>query len=363
MEDVSKNSTIKEVIDHIKSSSNLVLTSVPGMGLNTLTRFIIYELSKHRIYRIINIYPHESLFNKHESLNNLFLSKYLIDNPKYSKGRVNIQTLISNLSLDEINLVIFFNKIEQFSNVKKYISYVNSIKSQSPKNISVIITSTANITESIESFDSPPTTLIFPGFINDYPSMISSIFNDREIKADVEVINKVFDTTYYHLGLTVSIAEIYKKTGSIPKLDNLLQDATVRIRLSRIHNFLLSLNYNIQDIIDGNVNLNEYGLTKNNILMPILYRYLQNQLDKFPKKFTDKLTDTELRIFSYLESNMNTFSTLDSILQNLDSKNAEELTNWTIYKHINNLNKKLHVQGYKILNKRGRGYKLVIDNN
>lgn len=42
-------------------------------------------------------------------------------------------------------------------------------------------------------------------------------------------------------------------------------------------------------------------------------------------------------------------------------KETDDVTNWTLYKHINNLNKKLLSYDMSIKNKRGLGYKLAIN--
>lgn len=344
----------KKVIKLLQNYENILISGISGIGLSTFVRAILEKLTnKNTICIHLFGYEIENLLTANELYN------YLTKVVKTSMG-FDVSTFDDIFLSTNLNVVIAVDELDKLNNKDILTQLLNQLRQKFFYRLTVIYS------VSLKYFNSDITLkgfhrLIFKGFVEKNDVLIESFCTYYNIKKlNNQQIKKVFNLAYNHTGLIKAVMIYYKINNKIPTVKLLFKDNyDIKDRCKKILNDFTLDGIQIESYKTANqVNpyLEKVGLSINNKICPIFKYYLDNyEL----KNIKSSLTKTEEQIYNYL--NKTEYKSIDELVDFLnENKNNFEITNWTVYKHINNLNKKLKVKNEKIVNIRNKGYKIQI---
>lgn len=330
----------EEILKTIDLKENIIIRGIPGIGLTTLSRNISNKYKK----RAIVINPHEST----QEPNSLILNKLNISN-----------NLITHLNTIDKPLIIILNKFNDFKSPSKWQTYLQEIRKTSFYKVVLVFTVQIKKADSTH-INIPCKEVVFSGFNDDYKTLFTNICNYYSVKSTDFNIKNCYLYTLGHAGLTKSL--IYNAISNASNnYNSFIKYSDTQTRLNNIYKTLLWLKLVTPNgfKVEKKQECFNYGVLGKSGYMKFLSLYIESIKDKTLSNIsTSSMTVTELKILKILQSTKE-FQDVNKILSNFSKEDQQKLTDWTIYKHINNLNKKIKKQGFVIKNKRGIGYKLV----
>src|SRR3989344_7739214 len=172
----------------------------------------------------------------------------------------------------------------------------------------------------------------------------------------IKVKDRIFESALGHAGLTKALIAYYGtyKRMDIPEV--LLKDHEVLRRLSEVFISLKNMRINLDNLKNEKPDpaLEDLGLSFNNKYGKLFTEYyLSRELKEY--SFYKDLTSTESDIFRILKDSENVYTNFDQLAYVLGGSNFDKYSDWVLYKHINNINKKIKNSGLFIENKRSNG--------
>lgn len=349
---------IEEILYQLNHRQNVLLLALSGMGLNNITQKISKGLRIPNKSIVIDIYPHDSAFEKYSHLENLVLSKfrleYLLDEP------TSLDQLFNCLNKNSLKLTVILHKVQQYVNLPTYVDYVDSLYRRSSQ-VSILVTATFN--QTIKVVQQHPLLIgcqkhIFPGFVGDFNKVIRELETAYGWQIKSEDKSRIYRLCLGHVGLIKSLMQLAAK-NELPSTDKaILNHPIIKDRLVNLFESLRCVDVNLKNIFKSQRRQEEMGLRDKTNTGLLFEEYYKSYLDQ--ESFLSQLTTTERSIFQYLLSRPLEYSTVDQIINFISPSGFDTKSNWSLYKHINNLNKKIQPIGYKLLSHRGAGYQIVL---
>ncbi len=328
----------QEIIDRITINENVLVGGIPGIGTHTLLRNLT-EILRNNGYIVITLFPNEINSIENKDVSKIILSK-------------------TDTKEKKLSVVIVIHKIDQVDRNEEWFKHIDSIRKGTFNK--VVLLASCHLpyfkqNNIILGFN----RILFDGFIYEFDELINSMCTYFEIENVGSAIkDRIFKYALGHTGLIKNILLNYKINKMLPHVDQLIkQDNDSKRRLAEIFQQLDTDRFDTSEYIPYLTQLGLYFEGKH-ALLP--YEYYKTYIAK-EKKLVEELTLTEKQILDLLKSNGNKYINVDYIMEQIYTKDTDDITNWTLYKHINNLNKKLLFYGLRIKNKRGLGYKLDIN--
>lgn len=341
-----------KILNEVNRKQNVSIYSLPGIGLDTIAKEIVREfLNQSQKNRVINIYPHESSLSNNNEISKLLIEKYTLENPSEDSYFSSINDLMNYFGKEKLRLLVVLNKINRYKFISELDDYLYYLYKGSSGRVTTLVTE-VSAKESINPINKLLSNrFCFKGFTDE--DVFTSLVNRIRVQMDglsskklsKDDVDNIFSLTFGHAGLTKEII----KGGSTE-----IQDLNPNIT-NRLNSTLQQLD---RDKIswEDRENLEKLGITNNGVLGGLYDSYLK----KFPYKNTNaikNLTSTEEEIFRFL-NNQPDFVSVDLILNHLEKTKFDTQSMWALYKHINNLKKKLEKENIIIESKRNSGYKI-----
>ena len=325
-----------------------LLTSLPGMGLDTMTKELENEL-KMSGKKVVFVYPHESTATNFRQIESMLLTKLKLDNQ--------IDEFVSSIKeIKKFHIVL--NKLQHFRDPILYLDYVDSLLRYSDLKVTLLITADVAFAAKIESHRLvlKGRVVTFRGYVDDGLKMIDVLARQMGVETSVQQKLQILSLVGGHLGLMKSLLLIIKSGQEIGDLKVLLGDSQVSARLSNIFDSLQQTYGKVETVMENETRLQSLGLANNGQTGELYLEYWKSSCEDVD--ITISLTPTEKKIYRLLESREGKFCQIDEIINLLFANRSEEITNWSIYKHLNNLGRKMKPQGILVEGHRGRGYLL-----
>ena len=347
-----------KILEEINRGENIAIYSLPGMGLNTLIVELVrtyLELSPKNY--IVNIYPHESHLINYGEIESLILEKFKYENISRTNKLFSIGSVMAELKANGSKFLIVLHKLNEHKNGNQILEYLKSLQIGYKDNLSILTSlQYMSIIERKEN-DLFFNYKVFQGFEdNELELLISRIA--KQFNAKFTTSGKtIYQLTAGHTGLVKAIVKQGSSNGY--KLKELLESEDITKRLREV----------LQTLKENGVDLSELEKTNSKTLYSYGLKISPGVGELFTKfyslKYLDdvslykELTNTESAILDILKNSPNDYFSVDNILNELSSTKFDTQSNWALYKHINNLKKKLKIKGVGIESKRGKGYKLT----
>ena len=342
-------------LEYLQNGQNLVISSLPGMGLHTLFQEISLELH-HQSVLTLDFYPHEGVYEGFSDIEKLLLDKLKISN-NGDEFIHNSGELYQKLSQQKQKLVIILNKIHHYKNSITYLDYFGSLARYSNGLIQTLISIDYGDLPKYQShfwFISSHLEL-FPGYIADFDRIASQTSSQLKVVLNSIQNQQIFSLCLGHPGLVKSIIEYYILHNRLPDLDSALQDDHISQRLNKIFTSLSTHNHDLTSVFSNNILLQFLGLSGQG--QPSnLYTYYYHQRYFNNISIINSLTSSENKVFQLLNSQAGRYFSLDEISQSLSVDFSDIKSDWVIYKHLHNLKKKLLSFNLEVISHRSRGY-------
>jgi len=366
--------TTNNILGDLNLTQNVLVRSLPGMGLNTLVKNIAQTFFATPKNYVVNIYPHESQFKNFREIERLVLEKFAIENGVGERNVYSLPSLVNFLQKNNHILLIVLHKLNAYVQTKKYIDFFDSLYRSSNGSIKLLISADYAFFSQIKKEELAISTndYVFEGFIKNFEAMFNRMVEQYDVaRSVIKEREKVFALTLGNVGLVKSILISYKKHKKLLPVDELIKDPEISRRASEVFQSLNISNLNLSDLgekkaRDHKTNdlkerdsrYDKAGLFHKGKFAELLVGYYLKK--ELPKDNVYKaLTQTEGDIYRILSDSVEEYVTLDQLAFLLKGSNFDTLSDWSMYKHINNINKKLARFGIEIENKRARGYRLA----
>lgn len=350
--------TANVAIQNIVQNNNVLIRSLPGMGLYTLVESISSSLEENPTTYTISIYPYEGFATDYKDIDRIVIEKFKNKSKKELPNLYSVAKLVEYLKDQNINLIIILHKIHQFKQPSIYMNYFDSLKRGSFSKICILVSAEITVSKKIANNELKLSAkdILFPGFIENGEYMIRKLAMERKVSIanPKDIVNLVGG----HLGLMKALIAFStnssgKAVSSNLNLDTLLDDIDIKRRLTEIFMALKAASINFSS---GSSELEDLGLYYKGKPFELFSHYFMSSFNLDP--VAKLLTKTEQKIFKVLKDNLGSYVELEQILYSLGETSYYESSDWALYKHINNLNKKIKKVNYVIVNKRGGGYLL-----
>lgn len=333
-----------EIVDKIKLNENFIISALPGMGQHTLVRGICETLSTSN-FICLNFYPE---INK---IKDLYEAKIVLDAEASSQCGKNIDEIMTETNK---KVLVVLNKVANTPDFELWVKFVESLRKKYFYKITMLATSHF---EDSDNLQVPIGThkIIFKGYKEKHFEHVKSLASYYEVDVSDDQVKQIFNLTLGHAGLNKACVYSIKENKKLEKCDKLLKSEDINNRLSRVFDSLDKAKIDIADfgLVDSIDKFTNVGLCFNKKYGTLFVEY-------FKKSYINKnqveqlLSITEANIYKIIEDGGTEHSSVEQIIEKLDGE--EDLTDWTIYKHINNINKKLAAINIKIKNTRNKGY-------
>ncbi len=352
----------KTILQNLAAGNNVLVSALPGMGLYTFIKAITSEYCTSQKAHVITIYPHETYTLTSKDYDFILFEKFLLENTFEHKTVYKFTQLLSRLNSADKKLLIVCHKIHDFRKLPTFLTYLNSL---SRANDSITLLLSVNhgfYVKNMDSYIKPSTKCYtFAGFIETFDTVFEKLLTQFSLPSTVKKQkDTLFNYAFGHAGLIKSMLEIYKYTGSLPSYEGLLINQEIVRRLAEIFRDLANANipFSIDSTNKQRGALTELGLYYDGKYPKLLTDYYLTKEYKLKTVF-EILTTSEKAIFRILNDTTKKYLSLDELAFLLGEKKYESVSDWGLYKHINNMNAKLKPLGLEIKNKRGQGYYLT----
>ena len=363
MEYNHKDPVLKKVLSELKMKKNVFLSAIPGMGLNTFTKDVKEEYIKlHNAYSI-DIYSHETIFAENLSVDRLILEKFKIQNNYEAKNINTTNELINYILLSKKPVLITLHKINMFQNTSRIISYLTSMRESSQKFIVVLADGSISQNDVTKELFYSTTFYMhyYKGVIEGFGNLVDNLSQRYGLGIlDPKIKTEIYNKCLGHTGLIISVIDSFSEKGSLQSNYELLKKFDIKKRLGEIFDSLALFKDSLNNFGQKGSDpiLEELGITVNFKTGTLLSDYYDSVYKLKETKYND-LTEMEYKIFQLLENRNNTYLSIEEILSYVGKDKFYESSDWAIYKHVNNLKKKLNKYGMDVKSKRGVGYRLV----
>jgi hypothetical protein len=354
---------LQEIVGCLTNHQNTLVRSLPGMGLNTLITHIADHLRSLPNSYVINIYPHESDYQNYSDLEKLILAKLGIENHSIDNHYKSSSSLVTSLLQTDCRLFVVLNKIQQFQHLQIYLDYFDSLYRSANRHIILLVTADYDVLETFKKIHLLTyfKDYIFPGFISEFNILTTLLESQQEISLTKTQNRKIFLLSLGHTGLIKSLIQQTKINPDL--LDNpsqLLSVPDINRRLSEVFQSLINAKVDVSQLFSpqGIAQQQLLGLNYRQQTGQLFYEYYQ-KCYSFPDVILASLTRTESKIYQTLKDNPGRFITKDELI-NIISPYNETKSDWSLYKHLNNLHKKLLPYRLQIINKKKLGYSLAL---
>ena len=353
----NKKDTAKDLKDKL-FIHNVVIGCLPGMGLNTLVKQTITRLSD---CYVINLYPHESYSSDYSSLEKLLFEKIRLETNIDSRNVYSLSSSLNYIKEKARTLVIVVNTLDAFMHQSLHASYLNSLCRFAPCRVTVLVSCTyahfIKIQNKTLSLSLQP--YLHRGYISDFDELFERMVCQYEIGTSVfDCKKEIFDYTLGHVGLLKSTLLSFKDLGKLPSTRELLSIPEVLRRISEVfaclNDVAIPLNLLVSNSQDER--LEEIGLAHNGQVAKLFLDYYLT-LEVENSALFEELTNTESAVFRILRDSGKEYVSLDRLAYLLGGQNYEAVSDWMLYKHLNNLSKKLVKYNVVLENRRGHGYR------
>jgi biotin operon repressor len=349
---------LKQVVTDLKRQNNVIVSSLSGMGLNTFIKEVVLDM-KSSTYFVVNFYSYESDKTTFSQIENLLINKLRID---YDYEFTDVNDLVKEMRKSEKCLLVVLNKLDMYVNYQVFVKYFESLSKHSNKHVCLLISSGLFFLQNstVENFERSINKYVFTGYKDDFSKLATKVLRQLGCsKLSNSQEKHLYGFTLGHVGLTVAVLKQYANKRSFPSIDEIMQNDAVLKRLIQVEKGLADISLNLFDLVNDNdmQKLEIYGLSDGNSISQIVLDYVKMQATT-TQTLLDSLTKTEMFILQIIKTSKERYISIDTILNLLGESKYEKNSDWSIYKHINNINKKLKESGYLIINKRGVGYTL-----
>jgi len=298
------------LLEEIKIGENVVITSIPGAGLNTYFSVIRAKIAEDNNLNLIEIFPYEEF----DSIEHYLSNK--------SNGTKNIITI---------------RRLEYHPDPKLLLKSVDRFQVNQKGKYQILITANSDTVHANKKYAQRLFRNIyefkrFEGV--DYSLLVKNLTKQMKVDLPNAISQEIETLTNGHTGLTKALIKHYKNEHT---LENLLDNTDITQRLDEI-----SSAHNTLEISTPHCKL---------------HKAYENQFTG-QESAVNEFTATELHIYTEIIKAKNYYVTIDQIIDTLPEEKREQTSNWGIYKHISNMNKKLVNDGKLIRSKKGRGYYL-----
>lgn len=337
-----------KIVNLLLLNENVLISGISNVGVSTMSKGVIEKLEENNILTI-------SLFSYELTSKNITEIETFIVNRIKSSYSVEIDTFNDFFTKTNYKLVIIIDRIDSFDNSEVLINFLSQLRTKSFYKVTFFASVSLSFFNKAHINYSGYHKIIFKGFREKYNELLNSFINYYDIpKINAKDKETIEQYTCKHTGLTKSVLLSIKNNNKLLPISQIFKNNDDLVnRCESIINDLKDSNINTDEITNGISDLENLGLAENGKICSILLFYLG-------LKNTDMstLTNTEEEIYNFLDK-IN-YKKVDEIAEMLNSNHKDfETTDWTVYKHINNINKKLKENNIKIVNRRGKGYKLV----
>lgn len=338
-----------DIINHLTNKENVLVGGLSGMGTTTLARNISIKL-KEQGHLVVSLFPFESEATSLSSMTSLIEQKL---------GIPNLDATLTQLRLQNKALIVVFNKIDQFNNIELWHKYIDNLRKSS------FYTVAAFETAHLKYYLAPEVTtetqrILFDGFISDTQTLVKNLCNHFNIKKfSVKDCKRVFDYALGHAGLTKALIYYYHNTQELPTPDQVLANPDLSSRLSKLFEELDSVKIDLTGFGQPNEkkSFEELGLVHNGLYAQLPVHFFNNRV-LTQIQLAHLLTSVELELHNILSTNSPDYTQINDLIETVNKKDFSAFSDWTVYKHLNNLNKKLKPTGKKVENKRSFGYRI-----
>lgn len=357
---INKIKEVQEILQLLEKKQNVFIGGIPGIGLNTLVRNVVEEFTLSKNKYVITLHPHESYINDYNTIEKYLFEKLKLENQLRNQRIYSLNTFISSLQ-NKGSLLIVLNKFESWENQKTIMAYLNSFYKAHPTVVTILISSKLSKYISFRETHSSLffKQVLFSGFKHSYNIFFKELCTQHNLNNDLQKHKEqLIHCSAYHLGLLKAIICAHGDSANLLSEAELIKDYDVKRRIREILFELQNAKISLESIKHNKPNekYKELGLVYKDKLATIIHSYYQ-QYETDQQDMFETLTNTEGAIFRILKDSTD-YIELDEIAYTLGGTSYEEISNWMLYKHISNLNKKLKNYNLGIKNKRGKGYKI-----
>ncbi len=352
----------EQVVSDLKMGQNILIYGIIGMGINTIVKEVVKKYVNDTKNYVINLYPHESYFKDYNDIEKLLLDKITLENILSESNIYSMQSFIKSLEMNNKSLLVVINKLDDHINSKKYLLYLESLYKASNQRIILLISAHTSLFSKFkrEELLVGTSDYIFRGFLEEFDILFERMVTQRNISKEIYGYkDKMFDYTLGHTGLLKFVLLNCLRNKKLLSPKELLEDGEILRRSSLVFQALSNLDISMSsDIFTKKTStLEKYGLYYKGKYGLLFKEYLlSNELQK--QDVFKLLTKLEEDIFRILSDNSDKYMSLDQLAFSLEGVNLGNISDWALYKHINNINKKLAQLSIYIENKRGYGYKV-----
>ncbi len=330
-------------------NENILLSGINSIGISTVTRAIL-EVMSEKNKLTLHLFSFEI-----ENLGDKEIEQYFIYKLKSLYG-IDLDTIDDLFTKTNFKLIVAVDKVDSFKNKDILLKFLEEVRSKSFYKITLLISCSFEFYVKNNIQYGGFHKFLFKGFIEKYRELILSFSDYYNIpKLNINEIKKIKSYSGGHTGLTKSILINYKNNNKLLSLQEILNNnEDINNRCNLILKDLEYAKITTEDIAHNKSlpKLTELGLAFDMKISEVLEYFCKNKLNQNINSFTK----TEQKIYDFLEG-----APYRSINEIVDLINKEdiEITNWTVYKHINNINKKLSLSNIKIKSSRKNGYRII----
>ncbi len=369
------NKFLKEICTELKKESVLI-TGIPYSGLTSFLKYVessYKSVTNDKKTIIISVKTLSEKINLND-LQKLIKRKinYKLEFPKYLKN-LNCEEIFNELITRNNSILITIDRFQHLSNSEKMLLFLNNLRSINPIKIRFFLSCNITCITKPSKYKCASTLIS----ANQY---VLPTFNKKEIamsitkykklfnwNVDKKYANKIFKLTGGIIGLVKYVIKYTHLNKDSDLSENIvIKYPILNFKLKEIYQKLLENKL----IIKNKFNTQETTILRkikifddnNNLRIPLLKPFLENQTNKRSLNFHKLLTKQEYYLYQLFISKPNQIISLDEISEKLWGKEEySKYSTWAIYKTLSNLKKKLKKSDLEIKNYKSRGYSLVVE--